>query len=80
MFVYQNAPAILLYILHLYLSLTSVLQTNPTITCPNSSEIKADNYDKEKDTAQQENKQPASANNNTSTQEQEILKKQKETD
>jgi hypothetical protein len=47
---------------------------------PNQAETKADSYDKEKDTAQQENKQPASVNNNTSTQEQEIQKEQKETD
>jgi hypothetical protein len=49
-------------------------------TQPNQGEIKADNYDKEKDTAQKENEQPASENKNTFGQEQEILKKQKETD
>lgn len=47
---------------------------------PNQSETKADNYDKEKDTVQTENKLPASANNATSAQEQETLKEQKETD
>ncbi len=49
-------------------------------TQPNSGGIKADNYDKEKDAAQKENKQTASKKDNTSQQEQEILKKQKETD
>jgi len=46
----------------------------------NQAETKADTYDKEKDTAQTENKQPGSANSNTSAQEQETLKEQKETD
>ena len=47
---------------------------------PGSGKTKADNYDKEKDTAQKESKQTASKKDNTSQQEQEILKKQKETD
>ena len=58
----------------------NIFMPNQSNNQPDSGKTKADNYDKEKDTAQKESEQTASKKDNTSEQEQQVLKKQKETD